>query len=129
MFDPVLNPVSYTLFKSLPLIIMAVLIFNMVQRLLYRCWGKKRTASFYLAIVLIVFISVAALIMRFRLTDLLLIPAGLGLVIFIILKKEAFFPFTLKCLVCSAPLSIKRIVGNDSNLCEECEQKEKPELE
>jgi phosphatidylserine synthase len=123
--DPFLNPVSYALFKSLPLVIMAVLIFNMIQRILWKGWGKKRAATFYMAMVLGAIFTAAALIMRYRLTDLLLIPAGLGIIVFIIIKRKAFFPFSMKCSQCGKQLSIKRIISGDSDLCAPCEDNNK----
>jgi len=119
--NPVLNPVSYTLFKSLPLIIMAVLIFNMVQRILNPVWGEKRTATLSLAGILIGLIAGAVLIMRFRLSDLLLIPIAIGLITIIIIKRKTFFPFKHRCIQCNNPLSIRRIVSNNENLCADCE--------
>ncbi|MBN2532593.1 MAG: hypothetical protein JXB88_06855 [Spirochaetales bacterium] len=119
--DPFLNPASYILLKSLPLLIMAVLIFNMIQRVLWKGWGKKRSSSFYSALLITSLLAAAALIMRFKLNDLLLIPVILGIIFFIMVKRKILFPYKTKCIQCGNPLSIKRIIAIESNLCRNCE--------
>jgi hypothetical protein len=128
--NPAVNPMAFTLFNILPLIIMGILIFNMLQRALWKGWGKKRAATFYLAMVFgAIFVSVI-LIGRFRLPDLLLIPVALGAVVFIIAKRKSIFPFRIRCSECHAVLSLRRVISGKNNLCHECadldaEKKEK----
>jgi hypothetical protein len=119
-FNPVIYPVSYAITRILPLILMGVLIFNVSQRFIKNEWGKKRFAVLYVSITLIVLYSGAALIMRFGLSDLMLVPLCLGIIVFVVWKRKAYFPFALRCVRCKAPLTIKAIISEDSNLCKTC---------
>jgi len=121
---PKIYPISYFLFKYLPLVILGLLIFNLIHKKFQAGWGKKRFASFYFAIVVIILFGISLLIMRFKLSDILILPVLLGTGIILYLKKQIFFPYKFKCLNCKAKLPMQRIVFRDSNLCIKCENEE-----
>ncbi|OQX29876.1 MAG: hypothetical protein B0D92_01395 [Spirochaeta sp. LUC14_002_19_P3] len=102
------------------------LIVLLVINLTFRKYGKaaavKRMASLYHAIAVFIITSLAALIVKWQLTDLYL---GLGTVLVIgimVVFRKQVFPYQRTCAACSAQLDLKTIYYMDDNLCPRCRE-------
>jgi len=104
-------------------LLIGVVIINLTQRKHLSHGERKRLATLYLAGFAAVIYGVFIIIRRYYLPlPLLLIPIVLGAVLIWLQRRH--FPFTLKCVSCGVPLSLKRILYYDSNLCEQCDESE-----
>ncbi|MBN1697209.1 MAG: hypothetical protein JW881_06830 [Spirochaetales bacterium] len=119
-FLPDMHPVSFFLSQTIPFILVAVLILNLVQKKYHHGWGKKRSSTLSVAILLIVFLCAAVLILRFQLTDLLLIPVSALVCMIVFTKRKVILPYTNRCRGCGAPLSIKTILFHENDYCDRC---------
>jgi hypothetical protein len=81
---------------------------------------KKRMSVLFIAIFIFVLQIFAVLIIQFKLSDFYLLIYAAAAVTLIVLKKEAIFPFKLKCVNCGEQLTFNEILFDDSNVCEKC---------
>lgn len=121
------NLAAYLSLKILPLVLMGILIFNLIQKRFIRNWGKKRLASFYIAIMVLIFMALAFLVFKYRLPDWILIPGLFILTYFAVLKRKTIFPFVLNCEKCSNRLKLFTIFLQSENICKTCLQEESDE--
>lgn len=112
-------------------LLIGVVILNLTQRKHLSHGERKRFATLYLAGLALVLYLTALLIKRYRVTPwLLLIVLAADTVV--IIWQRNHFPFKRKCIACGEPLTLKRILYFDSNLCESCDSgdvKDSPEHE
>lgn len=101
--------------------IVALWALHLSQRRFTAAVGSKRLATLYLTAVLIVIWIVAWFFARSAVPDLLLIPVAALAAALVIWQRRLFLPIRLRCARCRAPLSMKRILYSESNLCETCE--------
>lgn len=97
-----------------------LLVFNMTQRNHIIHGQKKRFASLYLAGLILLMYLFAALIDRFFLNDLFLIPAVGILLTAAVVKRHLFFPHKIRCISCGKRLPIKKILYYDVPICANC---------
>ena len=103
------------------------LVFNMTQRSHVNHGQKKRFASLYLGGIVLLMYLFAALIDRFFLSDLFLLPAAGILIAAVVIKRHLFFPHKIHCTSCGERLSIKKILYYDSPICTTCTEKQETE--
>ncbi len=109
-------------------VIIVVLFFNIMQRKHYPHVKKKRMATLYIAVLVLLLNMFVALILQFTLPEWTLIPALLiTLTVGFILRKKIFI-FKLKCVECGAKLTMNDMAYRDDNLCEDCRKRLHPEL-
>lgn len=119
--------IAYILQKGLYYLLIALLVFNLLQRKHIKTGAKKRQATLYLAIVVLVLMTAAVLIMRFNFSESLLLPVILSAALLVFSKRDRFIPFQINCLKCGQRLGWQRFLYHDSNLCEQCEPGESGE--
>ena len=105
-----------------PWIVVAMLTLNLSQRRHLEHGERKRFATLYLSILVLVVFASSHLILLYGLP-----AATLGVVALLILAvagvfREQVLPFRLWCTSCGAKLSPKRVLYYDSNRCRNCEQ-------
>lgn len=115
--------IAYFLQKGLYYLLIALLVFNLLQRKHIKTGAKKRLATLYLAIVVLVLMTAAVLIRRFSFSESLLLPVILAAALLVLSKRPRFFPFRINCLKCGQRLGWQRFLYHDSNLCESCDNK------
>jgi len=120
-FTELLRSVNLFLAENLFYLLLAVLLLNMLQRRQRKTTEKKRMATFYLGVMVLVWMIGSILIVHFKLPDLLQLPLVGALVLIAWWFRAYTFPFRRYCAKCAAPLSGKRMLYHDSNLCETCE--------
>ena len=115
--------IAYFLQKGLYYLLIALLVLNLLQRKHIKTGAKKRQATLYLAIVVLVLMTAAVLIRRFDFSESLLLPVILAAALLVLSKRSRFFPFLIHCLKCGQRLGWQRLLYHDSNLCESCDNK------
>ena len=118
------SPLLAFLNKYLFYVLLAVLVFNMLQRKHMKTGEKKRLATLYLAVAVLVLMGLAAglsMVRAFPRAELLLIPGAAALGALVYVYRERVLPFRLRCRQCGARLDFERIAYHDSNLCAECD--------
>jgi len=110
--------------KNILYLLLAVLVLNMFQRRYQQHAQKKRFATLYIAILILVLMVGTVLIVYLDLPDILFLVLLAVLVLVGYRYRKQVFPFRLNCRLCGEKLSGKRILFFDSNTCEKCEQSE-----
>jgi uncharacterized membrane protein len=117
-----LNTVTTFVSENILYLLLAVLVLNMLQRRYQQHARKKRFATLYVAILILVLMVGTALIVYLELPDILFLPLLAVLVLVGYRFRKQVFPFRLTCRLCGEKLTGKRILFYDSNTCEKCEQ-------
>jgi uncharacterized membrane protein len=117
-----LDTVTTFVSENIFYLLLAVLVLNMFQRRYQKHAQRKRFATLYIAILILVLMVGTVLIVYFDLPDILFLPLLAVLLLAGYRFREKVFPFRLNCRVCGERLSGKRILFYDSNTCEKCEQ-------
>jgi uncharacterized membrane protein len=117
-----LNTVTTFVSENILYLLLAVLVLNMLQRRYQQHARKKRFATLYVAILILVLMVGTALIVYLELPDILFLPLLAVLVLVGYRFRKQVFPFRLTCRLCGEKLTGKRIFFYDSNTCEKCEQ-------
>jgi uncharacterized membrane protein len=117
-----LDTVTTFVSQNILYLLLAVLVLNMLQRRYQKHAQKKRFATLYIAILILVLMVGTVLIVYLELPDILFLPLVAVLVLVGYRFREQVFPFRLNCRLCGEKLSGKRILFFDSNTCEKCEQ-------
>jgi 8-oxo-dGTP diphosphatase len=120
-FATILHSVNLFLAENLFYLLLGVLLINMLQRRQRKTTQKKRMATFYLGVLVLVWMIGSILIVHFELPDLLQLPLVGALVLVAWRFRDHTFPFRRTCAKCGSPLSGNRMLYHDSNLCESCE--------
>ncbi|MCH3917568.1 MAG: 8-oxo-dGTP diphosphatase [Spirochaetia bacterium] len=107
-------------------ILVAVLLVNLLQKRFPHSY-KKRLATIYIALLLLIYNVLIILIIVKKLNPYLAIPAAVLLVFVGFLFRKHVWPFKLHCTSCGKRLNMDQILGNDDNLCSECYLKAHPE--
>jgi len=115
--------IAYFLQKGLYYLLIALLVFNLLQRKHLKTGAKKRLATLYLAILALVLMTAVVLVRRFNFSESLLLPVVLAAVLLVLSKRSRFIPFRINCLKCGQRLGWQRLLYHDSNLCEPCDNK------
>jgi len=102
-------------------LLLGILLLNMLQRRERAASANKRLATFYLAVIVLAWMIGTILIVHFGLPDALqlLLIGALGFAAYHF--RVQIWPFRRSCLKCGGPLSGKRILYHEANLCENCE--------
>lgn len=119
-----LNTVTTFVSENILYLLLAVLVLNMLQRRYQQHAQRKRFATLYIAILILVLMVGTVLIVYFELPDILFLPLLAVLALIGYRFRTKVFPFRLNCRRCGERLSGKRILFFDSNTCEKCEQAE-----
>ncbi|NCC66136.1 MAG: NUDIX domain-containing protein [Spirochaetia bacterium] len=107
--------------------LIAILLINFAQRKIPGT-NKKRFATIYLASILLLFqIGVVTILARELNHNWAWALVILIACLLYLLRKKAF-PFRFHCVSCNARLDFNHIIGHDDNLCQDCFNKEHPEL-
>ena len=117
-----LDTVTTFVSQNILYLLLAVLVLNMLQRRYQKHAQKKRFATLYIAILILVLMVGTVLIVYLELPDILFLPLVAVLVLVGYRFRKQVFPFRLNCRLCGEKLSGKRILFFDSNTCEKCEQ-------
>ena len=116
-----MTPVS-AFFKNYLLIpIVLVWIYHLLQRRHLSVGAGKREATLYLTLVLLGVWALTWALSKFSLQDLYLVPIGFFTLALLVWQRRVIFPYRLRCVRCSRPLSASRVFFFDSNTCETCE--------
>lgn len=113
--------ITVFLADNLYYLLIGILVINLLQRRYQRYSHKKRIATVYIAGLVLYLIVFSIIVIRFKLSDILLIPNVLCMAILIYFAREKIFPFQLRCRKCGKNLPFKRIIFFDSNSCENCD--------
>jgi hypothetical protein len=119
-----MHPIVLFLQKNLFYLLLAVLGLNLFQRRYQKYSEKKRFATLYLGMLVLIWMILVIIMVYFRLPDLLLVPFTAAVAVTGFLFRRHIFPFRLRCVQCRQPLSSKRIFFFDSNACERCDPHE-----
>jgi len=120
-----LHSVTLFLAKNLFYLLLAVLALNMFQRRYQMHAQKKRMATLYLGILILVFMVGTILIVNFNLPDLLILPLAAAVLLLGYVKRKHVLPFRLNCRRCGRRMSTKRILFFDANTCDTCAESTK----
>jgi len=115
-----LHSITLFLAKNVFYLLLAVLALNMFQRRYQQHAQKKRMATLYLGILILVFMVGTILIVNFNLPDLLIFPLAAAVLLLGYVKREHVLPFRLNCRRCGQRMSSKRILFSDANTCDNC---------
>lgn len=115
-----LHSITLFLAKNVFYLLLAVLALNMFQRRYQMHAQKKRMATLYLGILILVFMVGTILIVSFNLPDLLIFPLAAAVILLGYVKREHVLPFRLNCRRCGQRMSSKRILFFDANTCDAC---------
>jgi len=115
-----LHSITLFLAKNVFYLLLAVLALNMFQRRYQQHAQKKRMATLYLGILILVFMVGTILIVNFNLPDLLIFPLAAAVLLLGYVKREHILPFRLNCRRCGQRMSSKRILFFDANTCDNC---------
>ncbi len=107
--------------------LIGILLLNLTQRKIPNS-HKKRTATLYLAAVLLLFELGAVTILTRGWSHYLAIPLALVCLLIIYLLRNRAWPFRLRCVSCNAKLDFNHVIGGDENLCRTCWEAAHPEL-
>ncbi|NLL25241.1 MAG: 8-oxo-dGTP diphosphatase [Spirochaetales bacterium] len=99
--------------------LIGILLLNLTQRKIPNS-HKKRTATLYIASVLLLFQLGIITILTKGWSHYLAIPLALLCVLIIFLLRKRAWPFKLRCVECSAKLDFNHVIGGDENLCKTC---------
>lgn len=117
-----LHTITLFLSNNIFYLLLAVLAVNMFQRRYQEYAQKKRMATLYLGMLILVFMVGTILIVNFQLHDLLIVPLAAGVLLLGYVKREHVLPFRLNCRQCGQRMSGKRILFFDANTCDACAQ-------
>ena len=109
-------------------VIIAVLFFNIMQRKHYPHVKHKRSATLYIAVLVLLLNMFVALILQFELPQWMVVPALLIVILVGFLLRKKIFIFKFKCVECGVKLDFNNIAYRDDNLCDDCRKKLHPEL-
>ena len=115
-----LHSITLFLAKNTFYLLLAVLALNVFQRRYQQYSQKKRMATLYLGILILVFMVGAILVANFELPDVLIIPLAAAVILLGYVKREHVLPFRLNCRRCGQRMSGKRILFFDANTCDTC---------
>jgi 8-oxo-dGTP diphosphatase len=121
--------VSWIINRALYYPVVAVFLFNLIQRRYMDRGLGKRFATLYIGLLLLIFWGVTFFLIRFSLSDLFLIPSVLILIFIGWYWRSRIFPFRLTCRKCGARLSLKSILTEDANMCRRHIDEEHPKEE
>ena len=115
-----LHSITLFLAKNTFYLLIAVLALNVFQRRYQQYSQKKRMATLYLGILILVFMVGVILVANFELPDVLIIPMAAAVILLGYVKREHVLPFRLNCRRCGQRMSSKRILFFDANTCDSC---------
>jgi hypothetical protein len=113
--------VSLFLLRWMLVPIVALWALHMFQRRHAAVVGRKRYATLFLTAVLIGGWIAAWFFVRYGVRDIFLVPVAALAVALVAWQRRVLLPFRLRCARCGNPLSVRRILHHESNLCETCE--------
>ena len=116
------STVSAFIIDWFPWLLIAILLFNQLQKRYLETGEKKRFASLYIALLVLAVFIAAALVLRFNLTDLFLVPVIALLAAAVWIYRGKVFPYASRCTHCGKRLGMSRILFHDTALCAECEE-------
>jgi len=120
-FTNILHGINLFLAENLFYALLGVLLLNILQRRQRQTSARKRMATFYISVLILVWMIGTILIVHFNLPDMLQLPL-LAVLIYIGWRYRTHtFPFRRYCANCGQALSGGRILHHDANLCETCE--------
>ena len=105
-----------------PWMVVALLTLNLSQRRHLEHGERKRFATLYLSVLVLVLFASSHLILLYGLPT-----ATLGVVVLLIVGiagvfHEQVLPFRFRCGSCGTNLTPKRVLYYDSNQCRDCDQ-------
>lgn len=106
--------------------LIGILLLNLTQRKIPNS-HKKRTATLYLASVLLLFELGVVTILTQGWNHYLAWPLAAVCALIIYLLRKRAWPFKLRCVECNAKLDFNHVIGGDANLCRSCWEKAHPE--
>ena len=117
------HPVSNFIVSYFYWLFLAILVVNLTQRRHRAKAQRKRFATLYIAILVFVAYIYAFTLIRFNLSDWLLLIYVVVAGVLIGVYRRAFLPFSLHCVSCGTTLAFDRVIYADNNLCADCEAK------
>lgn len=115
-----LHSITLFLANNIFYLLLAVMALNMFQRRYQQHAQKKRMATLYLGILILVFMVGTILIVNFNLPEVLIFPLAAAVILLGYVKREHVLPFRLNCRQCGQRLSSKRLLFFDANTCDSC---------
>jgi len=100
-------------------VFLGVLVINLIQRKYQETATKKRFATLYIAIALLLFFGTAQLILTYKLQPALLGLAALAILIVGYIYRDHVWPFRLRCQKSGKWLDAKTFLFRDSNILPE----------
>jgi len=113
--------VAFFLQRWMLIPIVALWALHLSQRRFAAVVGRKRHATLFLTSALIVIWIIAWFFARAAVPDIFLVPVAALVASIVIWQRKVFLPIRLHCGRCGKPLSFKRILYHESNLCQACE--------
>jgi len=113
--------ISARLLNILLVPIVALWALHLYQRKFRDAGARKRAATLSLTLVVICAWAAAWLFNRFSVPDAWLVVVAGAAAAVIAWQHRRMLPFRLRCARCGKAVSVDRILGLDSNICEACE--------
>jgi hypothetical protein len=113
--------VSSALLRYLLIPMILLWVYHLSQRRHDKEGGRKREATLFLTLLVLVCWGVAWLFQRFGVPDVYLVLLALAIAGAVVWQRRRLFPFHVRCERCRARLPLQRILFNDSRLCPSCE--------
>ena len=95
--------------------------YHLAQRRYAATVGAKRMATLFLtALVLAAWVAVYAFI-RLVVRDIFLLAVAAAVIAVAVWQRRSLFPYRARCVQCSRPLGLERILFRGDNRCEACD--------
>jgi hypothetical protein len=99
--------------------------YHIAQRRHSETVGGKRAATLYLTLLLLVaWVAIYAFV-RLGLGDVFLLVPAAAVIAVAVWQRRRLFPYRRRCVQCSRPLGLERILFRGNNLCETCDPQDR----
>jgi hypothetical protein len=95
--------------------------YHLAQRRYSGTVGAKREATLLVTVLLLAAWVVIYAFIRLAVRDLFLVVLAAAVIAVSIWQRRRLFPYRLRCVQCSRPLGLERILFHGNNLCETCD--------
>jgi hypothetical protein len=95
--------------------------YHLAQRRFSATVGPKRMATMLVTLLLLAAWVVIYVFIRLGLPDIYLPVVAAAVIAVAVWQRRSLFPYRARCVQCSRPLGIGRILFHGNNLCEACD--------
>jgi hypothetical protein len=95
--------------------------YHLAQRRYSATVGPKRMATLLVTLLLLAAWVVTYAFVRLGLGDIYLLALAAAVIAVAVWKRRSLFPYRARCVQCSRPLGLERILFRGDNRCEACD--------